>query len=34
VIQVWLDVVNHPTRGAEQADHIYRKVLQPMVEAY
>lgn len=34
VIQVWLDVVNHPTRGAEQADHIYRKVLQPLVEAY
>lgn len=34
VIQVWLDVVNHPTRGAEQADHIYRKMLKPLVEAY
>lgn len=33
VIQVWLDVVNHPTRGAEQAEHIYRTVLQPLVEA-
>lgn len=33
VIQVWLDVVNHPSRGAEQAEHIYRKVLQPLVEA-
>ena len=34
VIQVWLDVINHPTRGAEQADHIYRTVLQPLVEAH
>lgn len=34
VIQVWLDVVNHPTRGAEQAEHIYRTVLQPLVEAH
>jgi len=33
VIQVWLDVANHPTRGAEQADHIYRTVLKPLVEA-
>lgn len=31
VIQVWLDVLNHPTRGQEQADHIFRKVLRPLV---
>lgn len=32
VIQTWLDVSNHPTRGSEQADHIYKTVLQPMFE--
>ncbi len=31
VIQVWLDVLNHPTRGQEQAGHIFRKVLRPLV---
>ncbi|MBS1230411.1 MAG: hypothetical protein H6R17_3688 [Proteobacteria bacterium] len=31
VIQVWLDVVNHPSRGVEQADLIYEKVLRPIV---
>lgn len=31
VIQVWLDVLNHPTRGLEQAEHIFRKVLRPLV---
>ncbi len=31
VIQVWLDALNHPTRGREQADHIFRKVLGPLV---
>lgn len=31
VIQVWLDVLNHPTRGKEQAEHIFRKVLRPLV---
>ncbi len=31
VIQVWLDVLNHPTRGREQAEHIFRKVLRPLV---
>jgi hypothetical protein len=31
VIQVWLDVLNHPTRGREQAEHIFRKVLLPLV---
>lgn len=33
VIQVWLDVISHPTRGAEQAEHIYHTVLQPIMEA-
>jgi hypothetical protein len=31
VIQTWLDVSNHPTRGSEQADHIYKTVLKPMI---
>lgn len=31
-IQVWLDVANHPSRGAEQADFIYKKVMSPLVE--
>ena len=26
VIQVWQEVLNHPTRGKEQAEHILRKV--------
>ena len=30
VIQVWLDVLNHPTRGQEQAEHIFRKVLRAL----
>lgn len=33
VIQIWLDVANHPSRGEEQADHIYRKVLQKVIDA-
>ncbi|MGJ7498435.1 RpiR family transcriptional regulator [Variovorax sp. RT4R15] len=32
VIQIWLDVANHPSRGAEQAQHVYDKVLRPMIE--
>jgi len=32
VIQVWLDVANHPSRREEQADLIYEKVLQPIVK--
>jgi hypothetical protein len=32
VLQVWLDVANHPSRGAEQAQLIYRRVLKPMIE--
>lgn len=31
IIQVWLDVSNHPSRGQEQADHIYNTVLQPLI---
>lgn len=31
VIQVWLDVANHPSRGQEQADLIWRKTLQPLL---
>jgi Holliday junction resolvase-like predicted endonuclease len=33
VLQIWLDVSNHPTRGQEQADLIHRKILQPLIEA-
>ncbi|UCV23819.1 restriction endonuclease [Ferribacterium limneticum] len=32
VIQVWLDVANHPSRGEEQAELIYQKVLRPIIE--
>ena len=32
VIQVWLDVVNHPSRGEEQANLIYEKILRPILE--
>lgn len=30
-IQVWLDVSRHPSRGVEQAEVIYRKVLSPII---
>ena len=33
VIQTWLDTMHHPTRGAEQANLIYEKVLSPIVES-
>jgi hypothetical protein len=29
VLQVWLDVAEHPSRGREQADLIWRKILAP-----
>ena len=32
VLQVWLDVGAHPARGAEQAEHIRRRVLAPLLE--
>lgn len=31
VLQVWLDVAAHPSRGAEQADLIRRRVLEPII---
>lgn len=30
VLQVWLDVVDHPSRGASQAKEIWRRVLVPL----
>ncbi|QHE88160.1 hypothetical protein [Hydrogenophaga sp. BPS33] len=33
VIQTWLDVSNHPSRGQEQADHIQRSFLRKVIEA-
>jgi hypothetical protein len=32
IIQVWLDVSQHPSRGREQADLIWRRVLAPALE--
>lgn len=32
VIQVWLDVANHPSRGEEQADLIYKNALRPIID--
>jgi hypothetical protein len=32
IIQVWLDVSQHPSRGREQADLIWRRVLAPAME--
>lgn len=32
VIQTWLDVASHPSRGSEQADLIYAKFLRKIVE--
>lgn len=31
VIQIWLDVMQHPARGAEQATLIYKKFLLPII---
>ncbi len=31
IIQVWLDVSEHPSRGAEQADFIWNRYLAPLV---
>lgn len=33
IIQVWLDVSNHPARGNEQADFIYKKALLPIIQS-
>jgi hypothetical protein len=32
VVQVWLDAGAYPSRGPEQADMIYRKVLRPLLD--
>ena len=31
VLQVWLDVSEHPARGSEQADLIERRVLKKLI---
>lgn len=31
ILQVWLDVSNHPARGKEQADQIWKRVLAPVL---
>jgi hypothetical protein len=33
IVQVWLDVGQHPARGKEQADMIWRKILSPALES-
>jgi len=32
IFQVWLDASNHPTRGKEQADQIWKRVLAPSIQ--
>ncbi len=31
VLQAWLDVSSHPARGKEQADHMFRRVIKPLI---
>ena len=31
ILQVWLDVSSHPSRGREQADLIRRRILDPVI---
>ena len=33
ILQVWLDVSEHPSRGKEQADLIWRRILSPALES-
>lgn len=33
ILQVWLDVGQHPSRGQEQADLIWRRILSPVFES-
>jgi hypothetical protein len=33
ILQIWLDVAQHPSRGKEQADIIWRKILAPAFES-
>jgi hypothetical protein len=32
IVQVWLDASAFPSRGPEQADMIYRRVLRPLLD--
>lgn len=32
ILQIWLDVAQHPSRGREQAGVIWRKILAPAFE--
>ena len=32
ILQVWLDVADHPSRGASQAKEIWRQVLAPLAK--
>jgi len=32
VLQVWVDVASHPSRGREQADLIRKRVLRHVIE--
>jgi hypothetical protein len=32
ILQVWLDVADHPSRGGAQAHEIWRRVLAPLVK--
>lgn len=31
VLQTWLDVSSHPSRGSEQAEHLWRRVIMPNI---
>ena len=33
ILQVWLDVSEHPSRGKEQADLIWRRILSSALES-
>jgi hypothetical protein len=33
IVQTWLDVSNHPARGKEQAEQIWKKVLGPALRS-
>jgi hypothetical protein len=33
ILQIWLDVAQHPSRGREEADVIWRKILAPAFES-
>ena len=33
LVQIWLDVANHPARGKEQAEQIWKKVLGPALRS-